>query len=159
MNCKSVENSNYSPINSQIRAHQRALRAKKRELFKTSRSSAPRSILMATGSLAGNVSLSASSRSSSICASAAAGALCVFLSVSTTCSILFNLHFDSLHNTSPGETKGGNLKERGCDRVSPMTEIEFIDGALRVDAAILALSLPSFKPGCAGERSRACVAK
>ena len=88
---------------------------------------------MATGTLAGNVSLSASSRSSSRCASAAAGALFGFVSVSTTC---FNLHFGSLHNA---QNKGGN--ERGCDRVSPMTGIEFVDGALRVDAVIIGKGL------------------
>jgi len=43
---------------------------------------------MATGSLAGNVCLSASSRSSSICANVAADALCALLSSAITCGLL-----------------------------------------------------------------------
>src|SRR5438034_3948587 len=56
--------------------------------FASRRSPDACSILMATGSLAGNVCLSASSRSSSICANVAADALCAFLSSGMTCGLL-----------------------------------------------------------------------
>ena len=73
-----------------------------------------RSILMATGSLAGNVCLSASSRSSSMCVNVASDAVCAFLSSGMTCGLLIPPIIAS---------RDGGLWGDGDDRVENITSV------------------------------------